>query len=142
MGTVNGRVISIDGRAVLAVDRTRPIPDSLSLLLEGGRDRRGRVWNPVRMTHRYPLALAGTRAQCLQEDHRLGVWVEGFHSGSDGVSRFLALMACRDCGAVCVRDRSFDSLDGLRLSGRRPLRRKDEIIGWYSGARPGQRTYV
>jgi hypothetical protein len=134
------RVTVIEGRTVLVTEMTPPIPGSLELLLSGGRDVRGLRWQPLRVAFRDPLRLAGARAECLQDEHRLRRWLEGFHSGNDGATRYLCLMACADCGAVCVRDRSFDSLDGLRV-GRRPLRRRDHIIGWYSGARPRGRVY-
>lgn len=85
----------------------------------------------------------------MREDHRLGEWVEGFHTGSDTVTRFLALQACRDCGAVCVRDRSIDSLTNYDPDRRGPVRvspirerRKDHILGWYTGARPKSRIYT
>lgn len=135
------RVAIIEGQRVLVIERTPPIPDDLALLLEGGRDRAGRIWTPLRVISRQPLRLDGTRAACLEQDHRLLPWVEGFHTGSDGISRALHLLACRDCGSVCVRDISFDTLDGLRV-GRRGAARRNHVIGWYSGARRGQRVYA
>lgn len=135
------RVAVIEGHRVLVIERTPPIPDDLSLLLNGGRDRAGRPWAALRVAVRQPLRLDGARAACLDQDHRLAPWVEGFHTGSDGVNRTLHLLACRDCGSVCVRDVSFDSLDRLR-TGRRGPARRNHVIGWYSGARRGQRVYT
>jgi hypothetical protein len=133
--------ITIDGRKVLVVDRKPPLAPTLQLMLEGGRDATGRVWSPIRMTERNPLKLGGARSDCLMQDHRLVRWLAGFAIDAKGVVRFLALYACADCGAVCVRDQSVDTLERLP-AGRRPPRRKDHIIGWYSGARPQQRIYT
>lgn len=141
MALPEARVMTIEGVRVRVIERNPPIPPSLALLLNGGRGPDGRLWQPVRVAMRWPLVLGGARAECVQQDHRLRPWVEGFHSGSDGLARYLSLQACADCGAVCVRDRSVDTLDGLS-AGRRPLRRRDEVIGWYSGARRNQRVYT
>lgn len=138
--TAANRVTTIDGRRVLIVERTPPLPPQLALLLEGGRDASGRVWTPLRVLRRHPLHLGGASAACLDESHRLVPWLDGFHVGSDDRPRSLHLDACADCGSVCVRDASFDVLDRLPTGGR-PPRRKDHVIGWYSGARPGSREY-
>jgi hypothetical protein len=135
------RVLTIEGHKVRVIERAPPIPGTLEVLLEGGRDGNGRFWAPLRIISRQPLRLGGPRPECLREDHRLGEWLEGFHTGSDQTSRHLALLACSDCGAVQVRDRSFDSIDNLP-TGRLPLRRRDHLIGWYSGSRPRQRVYT
>jgi hypothetical protein len=137
---IEPRVVTIDGRKALVVERHPPLPSELSLLLEGGRDAAGRVWRALRIVGRQPLRLSGARSSCLSEDHRLVPWLDGFHVGSDGVTRSLHLDACRDCGAVSVRDSSFDTLERLPTGGR-PLLRKSHVIAWYSGARPSQRTY-
>lgn len=142
------RVAVIEGRKALIIERHPPLPPSLQLLLEGGRDGTGRYWPPMRVFQRRILHLAGARSACLAEDHRLAPWLDGFHVGSDGLTRSLHLDACQDCGSVCVRDSSFDTLErldpagrGEALSARRPPRRKDHVIGWYSGARPANREY-
>jgi hypothetical protein len=140
MGTPDPRVVTIEGRRTLVVERHPPLPPSLELLLEGGADQTGRVWRPLRLVVRRPLRLLGTRAGCSQQDHRLADWLEGFHSGSDAVVRYLRLLVCQDCGAVCVRDRSFDTLTHLPTGGQN-ARRKDHVIAWYSGARRHQRLY-
>lgn len=135
------RVEIIEGRRTLVVERRPPLPSSLALLLEGGREPNGRTWHPIRLAVRQPLRLAGARASCLGQDHQLSLWLEGFHTGSDGAVRYLSLAACVDCGSVCVRDRSPDSLANLPFGAGRQPRRKDHVIAWYSGARPNQRTY-
>jgi hypothetical protein len=144
---VEPRVAVIEGRKVAVFERTPPLPDTLDLLLNGGRDAAGRVWQALRVSMRRPLKLAGARSECLREDHRLVPWLDGFHAGSDGLSRSIHLDACADCGSVCVRDTSFDTLDrldpgrGEARPARRPPLRKDHVIGWYTGARPNQREY-
>lgn len=123
------------GVTAAVYERARPIPPRLELLLEGGGG-----WRPLRIVYSRRLHLGGASAACAADDHRLRDWLEGFHTGSDGVVRHLRLLACRDCGAVQVRDVSFDALPGARASRLAP-RRRDKIIGWYSGARPSQRVY-
>lgn len=143
------RVITLPEGRVRVYERQPPIPPTLALLLEGGRDRTGRPWLPLRVVTRNSLHLRGARSECVREDHRLTTWVEGFQTGSDGVARFLLLQACADCGAVCVRDRSFDSLDqhdpqrrGSARPSRLAPRRRNHVLGWYTGARPRQRQYT
>jgi len=137
---VEPRVSTIEGRRVLVVERRPPLPPTLSLLLEGGRDRDGRVWRPMRTVARVPLRLSGTTTACLGEDHRLASWLDGYFTDRKGILRTLRLMACLDCGGVQVRDVSLDTMAGLD-HGRLPLRRRDHILGWYSGVRPRQRLY-
>lgn len=135
------RVIVVDGKRVRVFDRTPPLPPTLELLLEGGRDARGHVWQPLRILKTRPMPrLGGATSACMADDHRLRAWLDGFHVGSDRATRSLHLNVCADCGSVCVRDASFDMVDGLPTGGR-PLRRKDHLIAWYSGARPNQRQY-
>lgn len=135
------RVMVIDGQRVAVFERPTPIPASLGLMLNGGRDQAGRVWQPLRQVVNHTLRIGGARAECAEQDHRLKPWVEGFHTGSDGVARYLQLNACADCGAIAVRDASFDALEGLP-SGRLALRRKSHHLGWYTGSRPHQRVYT
>jgi hypothetical protein len=144
------RVTVIEGRRTLVVERTPPLPPELSLLLNGGRDAGGRFWPSLRVASREPLVLGGARTECAAQDHRLTVWLHGFYTGSDGISRTLRLLACRDCGSVCVRDVSFDTLAHLP-PGRSGPRRRHHVLAWYSGstrdayvtfgleARPGRR---
>lgn len=143
------RFAVVEGRSVLVIERVPPIAPSLNLLLNGGRDAKQRLWPSLRVSLRNPLTITGSpSASCLsssnastKDDHNLRRWIEGFYTCSDNVVRYLSLQACTDCGAVCVRDRSFDTLEGLS-HGRRPLRRRDEVLGWYSGARRNGRVYT
>lgn len=143
------RIAVIDGVRARVTERTPPIAPTLALMLNGGRDVRQRLWKPLRVVSRSPLRIIGIpSASCMasshgsvNDDHRLSNWLGGFVDCSDGVTRYVVLQACADCGAVCVRDRSFDSLDGLPHGGR-PLRRRDHVIGWYTGNRPASRVYT
>lgn len=136
------RTTTIEGRRVLVVDRTPPLPPTLELLLNGGRDRTGRVWSALRVAFRDPLRIGGAARACVSnQDHALRRWLEGFYLCGDGKSRYLSLHACAACGAVCVRDRSVEDLPVRLPAGRRPLRR-DHVIGWYTGARPRNRVYT
>jgi hypothetical protein len=53
----------------------------------------------------------------------------------------LALTMCGFCGAVEVRDISFNAAAGLRRGALAP-RRRSRILGWYSGKRPAGRIYL
>jgi hypothetical protein len=126
--TVEPRVTTIEGRRVLVVDRTPPLPKTLDWLLRA-----------MRVTWRQTVHVAGTRTICESEqDHRLSRFVEGRYAGPDGYVRDLRLLMCIDCESVCVRDITTDILPTDR---RRPARRRDHVIGWYSGARRNQRQY-
>jgi hypothetical protein len=123
------RVMVIEGRRVLVTDRTPPIPGTLDRLLA-----------EMVVTLAADVRPMGARAVCLAEVHRLQVFREGRHVGRDGVVRDLRLLMCADCESVCVRDISRDRLAGLSIS--RLPRRRDHVIGWYTGARPSQRVYT
>ena len=92
------------------------------------------------VTYRADFTLGGMAASCELRTHRFARFREGRHVGIDGVVRDLRLEMCRDCGAVAVRDISYDRLPGLPTGQAGPNRR-DYILGWYSGARRNQRTY-
>jgi len=125
------RVQVIEGHRVLVIDRTPPIPQHLDRLLA-----------TMRLTYRNLVAPRGTRPTCQSErDHRLVLFAEGRHVGRDGVVRDLRLTICQDCASVCVRDITIDTLDRLPTGGRKP-RRRDLVLGWYSGARRNNRTYT
>jgi hypothetical protein len=127
---VEPRVTMIEGRTVLIVERRPP----LQATLEGLR-RAMHVYFESRLTR------SGARKTCLSEqDHRLVRFLEGRHTGLDGIVRDLRLFMCADCEAVCVRDVSQDRLARLP-TGSQPLRRRNHILGWYTGARPRQREY-
>lgn len=124
------RVTVIEGRRTLVVERRPPLPPSLDAL------RRA-------MTIRWETTITrrGARIACVSEqDHRLFRFIEGRHVGLDGVIRDLRLFMCADCEAVQVRDVTTDRLSRLP-TGRLPLRRRDHVLGWYTGARPRGREY-
>lgn len=135
------RLTTIEGRAVRIIERTPPIPPTLDLLLNGGRDTKGRLWSPLRVIARRTLRLGGATSMCASHDHRMSAWLDGFLTCSDGIVRSVRVLICDDCGATCLRDVSFDRLPGVS-SGRLAPRRRDHILGWYVGARPRQRQYT
>jgi len=128
---VEPRVTVIEGRRVLIVERRPPLPANLDAL------RRS-----MQVSFEIPLKRSGgARSACVSDqEHRLIRFLEGRHVGLDGVVRKLRLDICADCEAVSVRDISLDRLDRLPTGGQ-ALRRRDHVIGWYTGARPNQRTY-
>lgn len=127
--TAEPRVTIIEGRKVLVTERRPPLPSRLDRLIA-----------QMRITLRVPITITGWRADCGAQEHRLLVIFEGIHRGTDNVLRELRLLQCADCEAVCVRDITFDRLPRLATTRRGPARR-DEILGWYSGARRNQRQY-
>jgi len=82
------------------------------------------------------LRPVGTRISCTQGLHDLQPWRQGVWR-----SRELRLSLCTYCGAVEVRDVSVDLLSGVS-TGRNLPRRRDAILGWYSGSRPQGRVFV
>ena len=129
MKAVAPRVMVIEGRRVLVVERPPPLPRTLDALLAA-----------MSVTFRAPVRITGWRRQCDEQDHRFFPWIDGRHTGTDGVDRRLRLLMCVDCEAVCVRDVSFDYLSSVPVGGRGPARR-DHVIAWYSGARMRGREY-
>lgn len=124
------RVTTIEGRKVLIVERKPPLPPTLGALI-----------GALRVSFAREVRPSGTRSACLtDQDHRLTVFREGRHVGHDGIARDLRLLMCADCESVCVRDVSLDRLARAPL-GRLPLRRRNHVLGWYTGARPNQRIY-
>lgn len=124
------RKVMIEGRPVEVVERTPPLPRSLDLLLA-----------QLRLSVRYDVRPSGTSRDCeALRDHRFARFRDGRHVGTDGIVRDLRLLMCADCSAVCVRDVSVDRLPGLAAGGRGPKRR-DLVLGWYSGARRNRREY-
>jgi len=130
---VGPRVETIEGRRALVVD-TRPeqkLQRSLDRLLANLSP----VWT------RNDIAPRGARVACeALNEHRFAVLREGRHVGLDGVVRDLRVEMCEDCGAACVRDITRDRLAGLSTGGQAP-RRRDLILGWYSGKRRAGREY-
>lgn len=131
------RIVHVDGHPVLVFERPTPIPATLDGLLAH-----------LRVTFRAEIRPTGARRSCevpdvvggVARDHRLVRFREGRHIGLDGVVRDLRLLMCADCETVCVRDISIDRMERLP-TGRLAARRRDSVIGWYTGARPNQRTY-
>ncbi len=122
---------TMEGQRVLVVARKPPIQPTLDKLLAA---MTGVVV--------YDVRVGGTSRSCeVLRTHRFEVFREGRHVGLDGVVRDLRLLMCADCAAVCVRDVSLDRLAGLPTGGRGSARR-DLVLGWYSGARRNQRTYL
>ena len=119
------RVVTIEGRRTLVVERRPPLPAYLPDLLRSLRV--------------YPLRITGWRSSCSDQDHRLVPFADGRHRCTDGVVRDLRLRMCSHCESVEVRDVSVDRVPGL---GVVRLTRKDHVIGWYSGARRNQRQYT
>jgi hypothetical protein len=123
------RVVTIEGRRTLIVERRPPLPAHLDQLVA---ELHGGFHNPLRT--------AGWRPTCEDQAHRLELFAGGFHRGTDGHGRELNLLQCLDCGGVQVRDVSLDRMAGLP-TGRLPLRRRNLNLGWYASGRRSQRQY-
>lgn len=133
------RIVTIDGRPVLEFTRQPPLPSTLHGLL-----------GQLRVTFRADVRPTGARASCevpevvggVPRDHRLVRFREGRHVGLDGVVRDLRLFMCADCEAVDVRDVSWEEVwHTVRGRARLLPRRRDDHMGWYTGARRNQRVY-
>jgi hypothetical protein len=125
------RLETIEGQKTLVVERTPPLQPKLIGLL--GALFHVRIAKDIRP--------AGARASCeADREHRFETLREGRHVGLDGIVRDLRIQMCLDCGAACVRDISYDSLPGLPTGGQH-LRRRDLVLGWYTGARRSGREY-
>lgn len=118
----------IEGQRVIVLEGP-PLPPNL-----------GRLLAEMRVTFRADVRPGGASSICAQRDHRLARFREGRHVGPDGMVRDLRLLMCQDCEAVCVRDVSVQFAADQGRSSLQP-RRKDEVLGWYTGARPNQRVY-
>jgi hypothetical protein len=130
------RVITIEGRRALVIERRPPLPPRLQTLLE---------YPGMRL---YPLKITGWRGECSMQDHRLKLIAEGRVLCPDNERRDLRVYQCADCESVCIRDLSVDSTTGYDPEGRGALRprilaprRRNHVLGWYSGSRKQQRTY-
>jgi hypothetical protein len=123
---------TVEGVPTLVIDTTPPLPQKLPQLL-------GEMFG---VTVRQDIHPSGASNACeMWRTHRFDVIREGRHLGRDRVLRDLRIQMCLDCGAVCVRDISYDRLDGLPAGGKGPSRR-DHVLGWYSGARRNQRSHL
>lgn len=123
-------VKKIEGQTVAVVERTPPLPRKLSSLLSALTD----------VAVRNDIRPAGATRSCDARIHAFGTLAQGRYTGPDRVLRDLRIQMCRDCGAACVRDISFDVLDGVPI-GSTGARRRDLVLGWYTGGRPAGRQY-
>lgn len=119
----------IEGQRTLVIERRPPLPQKLDVLL-----------GSLVTTYAVDIRPGGARAACEARQHRFFLFRRGRHLGTDAVVRDLSLEMCADCGAVAVHDIGLDRLPGLP-TGRQAVRRRDRIIGWYSGARRNHREY-
>jgi hypothetical protein len=121
------RVIRLsEGVYAQVVERTTSLPRRLEPLLSGLR---------VTRRHGHPVVL-GTRLACTNAEHPFSPWLEGIYAGLE-----LRLALCPYCGVVEVRDASLDILPDVKAGHSGP-RRRDDLLGWYSGQRPAGRTYL
>lgn len=130
------RVDTVEGRRTIVQPVGHGLPGKLPDLL-------GQL---LQITFAEDVVLQGARATCeAAREHRLTRFREGRWFARDGVRRGefldLSLRMCRDCGAVQVRDVSFDLLPGQRRPAAGPPKRRDHVIGWYSGKRRAGREY-
>lgn len=129
----------IEGTKTLAAPNQSGLPAKMPALLA----------EMFQITYRDDFKLGGARSSCVAlREHRFrrfreGRWLARVGIRADEVLDLLLAM-CQDCGAVRVTDASYDvSWSGERIPlGRRGPNRRNHILGWYSGARPNQRTYT
>ncbi len=127
------RLETIEGRQTLiVVNRPKLQPKLVGLLSALSHVRVARDIRP-----------SGMAAQCERDrEHRFETLREGRHVGLDGVVRDLRILMCLDCGAAQVRDISYDTTvagEPVPRSGR--PKRRDLVIGWYTGRRAAGREY-
>lgn len=98
----------------------------------------------LQVTRQSPVRVRGIRRACLDDQHTTDHWLSGRFHGLD-----VALLVCSFCWRVQVRDVSLDILvdqapDGrrLRMTPKGLERRKNAVLGLYSGARPLGRVYL
>lgn len=120
------KVMVIDGQRAIYRPAPSILPPSMTTLLRVLRN--AKVLTPIRF--------AGYRPDCGDGDHRLVAWLRGYFG-----LRELLISRCLDCEMAEVRDVSFDRIPGLP-TGRLALRRKSDLLGWFSGARSNQRVYL
>lgn len=118
-------LVMINGQPARVVERPRVLPPRLDALLSGLR-------SPVR----HQVFVRGASRDCGDGEHAWGRWLDGLYG-----QRELRLLMCSACGCVEVRDVSISVIPGAPL-GTSPLRRRDELLGWYSGARRHGRQYL
>jgi len=113
-----------DGLKAQVVERRSPLPQRLDPLLSG-----------IVVLKRFPVTIVGARQACTDASHELQPWLWGIYANLE-----LRLSLCAFCGMVEVRDISFDVLPGAMGHGK--PRRRDAVLGWYTGKRPAGRTYL
>jgi hypothetical protein len=123
---IEPRVVVIEGQKALYRPVPSILPPSMATLLRVLR----------RVTVLTSLRFAGYRSDCGEGNHRLTGWLRGYF----GV-RELLVSRCLDCEVAEVRDVSFDTLPDLP-TGRLALRRRSDVLGWYTGSRAAQRVYL
>lgn len=121
----------IEGERTVVVPRNPPLPRKLDQLI--GRLFAVSVAVDIRPT-------GATKACELRIHAGFTTIREGRYFGPDRILRDLRLEMCPACGAVCVRDISYDRISGLPI-GRGGPRRRDLVLGWYSGKRPASRQF-
>ena len=97
----------------------------------------------------WPVVPRGAREACTQEEHdlrplRLATWPSAPAALRAQATRGnveLMLTMCAFCGVIEVRDISYHTMGGMRLSSL-ALRRRSDCLGWYAGKRPGGRIYL
>lgn len=125
------RQSTIEGQPVLIVENQPPLPRRLDELLAA----------MFAVSQRASILPSGARRECEQlRSHPFRVLRVGRYLGPDRVLRDLRVEMCPFCGATCVRDITYDRISGLP-TGRRGAKRRDQILGWYSGARRNRREY-
>jgi hypothetical protein len=130
--TAEPRLVTIEGVQTLVVERVPPIQPRLDALLSSMVVTRAGTVRP-----------RGARRECeVDRDHPFAMLREGRHVGLDGVVRDLRVLMCPYCGAVQVRDVSFDTaIAGEPVPRSGPPKRRDYVIGWYTGKRRAGREY-
>lgn len=118
------RVTMIEGRPVQIVPRTTGLPATFDLLLEG-----------LQVVARKQVVIRGWRRECDEQDHEFAPWLLGFYGG-----RQLTIGTCVFCETAEVRDISIDRLAGVS-AGRLAPRRRNDLLGWYTGKRQAGRIY-
>lgn len=98
----------------------------------------------IRVTRQSAVRVRGVRSECLDDRHASEHWLSGRYRDMD-----IELHVCVFCRLVHVRDRSFDILIDQAPDGRTkrltPLgmeRRKNDVLGQYTGVRPLGRVHV
>lgn len=114
-----------DGVMAQVIQRQSPLPSKLEPLLSG-----------MRVTAQTNVRLFGARRACTDAEHQFAPWRSGIYAGLE-----LQLALCPFCGVVEVRDVSLDLLPGVS-AGRSGPRRRNDVLGWYSGQRQAKRTYL